>query len=102
MRAFSLERSLANGHLVEHLRFVLVARNALAHIVDILEISLFPLDKRRAGINPHHVAVFMGAKVKRTAKIVLTLKFRSRLKGVAAIFRPLHSPKRGNKSFFKK
>ena len=100
MRAFSLERSLANGHLVEHLRFVLVARNALAHIVDIL--SLFPLDKRRAGINPHHVAVFMGAKVKRTAKIVLTLKFRSRLKGVAAIFRPLRSLKRGNKSFFKK
>lgn len=44
----------------------------------------------------------MGAKVKRTAKIVLTLKFRSRLKGVAAIFRPLHSLKRGNKSFFKK
>lgn len=100
MRAFSLERSLANGHLVEHLRFVLVARNALAHIVDIL--SLFPLDKRRAGINPHHVAVFMGAKVKRTAKIVLTLKFRSRLKGVAAIFTALHTPKRGNKSFFKK
>lgn len=99
MRAFSLERSLANGHLVEHLRFVLVARNALAHIVDIL--SLFPLDKRRAGINPHHVAVFMGAKVKRTAKIVLTLKFRSRLKGVAAIFRPLRSLKRGNKSFKK-
>lgn len=44
----------------------------------------------------------MGAKVKRTAKIVLTLKFRSRLKGVAAIFTALHTPKRGNKSFFKK
>ena len=70
MFAVALEGALADRHFVKHLRFVFVARDSLAHVANVLEVCLFAFDECGTGIDPDHVAVFVGAQIERTAEIV--------------------------------
>ena len=68
----ALESPIANSHFAQHLGFVIVAGNPLAHIAHALKVGLFALPDGGAGVYPHHIAVVMSAQVKGPAEIVRT------------------------------
>ena len=72
MGTFALESRRTDWHFAKHLSLIVVAGNPLSDVADVLEVAFLAFFKGCTGVNPNHIAVIMGTKVRRLAEIVGT------------------------------